>query len=55
MGITFSVIGASILGSCGFKDGVNGFKRIGNNWSVSEYFRTTRWRNLLNYLVFKEI
>jgi len=45
MGMPFNAIGASILGSYGFKDRAKGFREIRNNYSISEYFRITRWLN----------
>jgi len=55
MGMIFSAIGASILGSCGFKDGGKGFGemgRIGLAWSILGLPGNLI---LLNYLVFKAI
>lgn len=39
MGRIFSATGATILGSCGFKDDDKGFSvKLGANWFSSEWF-----------------
>ena len=50
MGMTFNVIGAAILGSCGFKGGGEGFSVNFRKTSLIKGFWSQQAIFLLNYL-----